>query len=389
MKLRTIPISDFCITGSGGTPSRQKGALYYGGQIPWVKSGELRESIINESEEKITEFALSETNVKIVPEGAILLAMYGATVGRLAWLGIQAATNQAVCHIIPDEQIADKRYFFYALQSKIPDLLSRRVGGAQPNISQTIIKETLIPLPTIEEQKRIAAILDKADAIRRKRQQAIQLADEFLRSVFLDMFGNVVKNTKNWPVVRFGDVCSSRLGKMLDQKQQTGKHLRKYLRNANVLWNHFYLDELFEMDFNEKNRKEFRLKDGDVLICEGGDAGRSAIWRNELSECYFQKALHRVQPDKTKILPEYIVHLLWFYSRNGGFQDHITSVTIAHLTGVKLKDMNIPLPPLQIQNKFINIIKKLDKNTEILKNLNNDSKTLFNSLTQRAFRGEL
>src|SRR5271157_5787599 len=98
-----VPISEFCQTGSGITPSRQR-TDYYGGAIPWVKSGELRESEIFQTEEYVTDNALSETALKLIPAGALLVAMYGATVGRVGLLGIQATTNQAVCHIVPDSK---------------------------------------------------------------------------------------------------------------------------------------------------------------------------------------------------------------------------------------------------------------------------------------------
>lgn len=288
-----------------------------------------------------------------------------------------------------DPNFLNVRYLYYFLDKYIENLRSGSIGGVIKYIKLSHLTDIKIPIPSIPEQKRVAAILDKADAIRRKRGQAIQLADEFLRSVFLDMFGNVVKNTKNWEVVRFGDVCETRLGKMLDKKQQTGRHLRQYLRNANVLWDAFFLDELSEMDFDEKDREEFRLRYGDILICEGGEVGRSAIWRDELQECYFQKALHRVRPDVTKLLPEYVVHLMRFYAKNGGFQDHVTSVTIPHLTGIKLKNMKIPLPPLKIQKKFSDIARQLDATKEKFSKSSNITELLFNSLTHRAFRGEL
>jgi len=116
-------ISEFCQTGSGTTPSRQKEALYYGGKIPWVKSGELREGEITETEETVTEAALKETSLKLVPSGALLVAMYGATVGRVGRLGIDATTNQAVCHVIPDPALADERYMFHALCAKASELV--------------------------------------------------------------------------------------------------------------------------------------------------------------------------------------------------------------------------------------------------------------------------
>jgi type I restriction enzyme S subunit len=205
-----VKIGDFCITGSGGTPSRTK-SEYFEGDIPWIKSGDLRENIVINATEFISKEAVKNSSAKMVAKGSILLAMYGATVGRMALLGIDATTNQAVCNITPDSNIAFTKYVYYALLSKVPEFLKNAVGGAQPNISQGIIRETQIPLPPLAEQKRIAAILDKADAIRRKRQQAIKLADEFLRSVFLDMFGDPVTNPKGWEEEKLINLVSEKL----------------------------------------------------------------------------------------------------------------------------------------------------------------------------------
>lgn len=199
-----VKISDFCQTGSGGTPSRDI-PEYYEGDIPWIKSGDLRENIVTSATEFISREAIKKSSAKIVSQGAILVAMYGATVGRMALLGIDAATNQAVCNVVPDASKADTKYVYYALLSKVPDFLRSAIGGAQPNISQGLIRSTEIPLPPLPEQKRIAAILDKADAIRCKRQQAIQLADDFLRAVFLDMFGDVIEGAGN--IVRFSEIA--------------------------------------------------------------------------------------------------------------------------------------------------------------------------------------
>lgn len=389
MMYPSLPISSFCSTGSGGTPSRANVGDYYGGTIPWVKSGELREDVILDTEEKITDLAIKESSAKLVPKGALLIAMYGATIGRIAELGVEGTTNQAVCHIVPNEKIADKRYLFYGLQFRVPELIAQGAGGAQPNINQQIIRDTQIPIPPLPEQKRIAAILDKADSIRRKRQEAVRLTEELLRSVFLKMFGDPVTNPKGWETRAFADVCETRLGKMLDAKKQTGEHLRPYLRNSNVQWDRIETSDLELMDFNGKDRKTFSLKDGDVLICEGGEVGRAAIWRNQLTDCYFQKAIHRARSNQTLALPEYIMFWLWFMSKNGGFKDHVTSATIAHLTGEKLKEVQMTLPPIAIQHQFLlayNSIKKLKSSTN--KHLA-ESGTLFNTLLHSAFKGDL
>ena len=170
------PLADFCKTGTGGTPSRGKMQRYYeGGTIPWVKSGELREEVITSTGEHITETALKETNVKLVPKDALLLALYGATVGRLGILGIQATTNQAVCHIIPNTLRVDLRYMFHSLSNQVSYLIGRGVGGAQPNISQGIIKSLAIPLPPLDLQHRFAAIVHSVE--QQKTGQRAHLAE--------------------------------------------------------------------------------------------------------------------------------------------------------------------------------------------------------------------
>jgi type I restriction enzyme S subunit len=206
MRYPLVAISDFCQTGSGTTPSRSEDG-YYGGNIPWIKSGELRENEIFGSEEFITEKALQETSLRLIPAGSILVAMYGATVGRVGILGIHATTNQAICHIIPDRAKADIRYMFHALQHKADELVSRGVGGAQPNISQGVIKRTTIPLPQVSEQKRIAAILDQADSLRRLRQRAIDRLNSLGRAIFGEMFGDSAEG--RYPIVPLESVSAS------------------------------------------------------------------------------------------------------------------------------------------------------------------------------------
>lgn len=170
------PLAAFCKTGTGGTPSRSRMEHYYtGGNIPWVKSGELREAVITKTGEQITEAALKETNVKLVPKDAILLALYGATVGRLGILGIEATTNQAVCHIIPDLKKVDRQYLFHALSNQVSYLVGRGVGGAQPNISQGIVKSLAICLPPLPLQRRFATLVESIE--RQKTRHRAHLAE--------------------------------------------------------------------------------------------------------------------------------------------------------------------------------------------------------------------
>ncbi|MBK6433621.1 hypothetical protein [Candidatus Amarolinea dominans] len=112
------------------------------------------------------------------------------------------------------------------------------------------------------------------------------------------------------PVAPFSDIADSRLGKMLSQISKKGAHSRPYLRNANVLWDDFRLDDVYEMDFLPGEQAEFMLQPGDLLICEGGEIGRAAVWKGQIEECYFQKALHRVRLKDSKSSPRYLMHFM-------------------------------------------------------------------------------
>lgn len=389
----TIPvkkISTFCKTGSGGTPSRSNNAFFENGTIPWVKSGELKNRYITEVEEYITDLAVEKSSAKLVSKGSLLIAMYGATVGEVSQLTFDATTNQAICNIQPDENVCDVNYLYRFLEASKSYLLSRRVGGGQPNISQSVIKDLDVPLPPLAEQRRIASILDQADELRQKRQQAIEKLDQLLQATFIEMFGDPVSNPKGWDLKPVGEISESKLGKMLDKKKQSSENDQyKYLRNANVQWFRFDLSDVFEMEFNEKDRKNCELKFGDILVCEGGEPGRAAIWKNDLENCFFQKALHRVRLDMTQILPEYFVWLFWFYSKNGGFDDHITVATIAHLTGVKMKAMQVPIPPLSMQEEFQQKVNEIEVLKTTLENSSKLFESLFSSLQNQAFKGTL
>src|SRR5215211_395607 len=144
-------IEEIADTTSGGTPLRSH-AEYYGGNIPWVKSGELRDGIIQEVDETITEAGLKNSSAKLFPKDTVVVALYGATVGRTGILGIDATTNQAVCGIFPRENSFISKYMFYWLQSQRQNLINQSMGGAQPNISQGIIRSLYFPLAPLPEQ---------------------------------------------------------------------------------------------------------------------------------------------------------------------------------------------------------------------------------------------
>jgi type I restriction enzyme S subunit len=262
-------------------------------------------------------------------------------------------------------------------------------GTTRGKLTQAGAANIPIPLPPLPEQRRIAAILDQTDALRAQRRVALAEFDSLTKSIFVDMFGDPRNNPNEWPMLPFAQVCPTHLGKMLDAKQQTGKYPRPYLRNINVQWLSLDLADVAAMDFHPDIRHKYRLMDGDLLICEGGEPGRAAIWHGEMEECYFQKAVHRGRPIRHVATAEYLVMLLWFFSKRGLLADHITSATIAHLTGEKLRKMPIPVPPIALQERFSQLLMAIQDRGALQQSSASELDALFASLQHRAFRGEL
>lgn len=160
----------------------------------------------------------------------------------------------------------------------------------------------------------------------------------------------------SWPVVELGTVCGIQLGKMLSPKSKRGTRPVPYLRNVNVQWARFDLADVAWMDFDELEEEKFRLKPGDLLVCEGGEPGRAAIWQGEIERCCYQKSLHRIRPRTGLAHPPFVMYRLWLSSLAGDFTNSQTQTTIAHLPLEKLVCLPIPLPPLQEQELIAGLL---------------------------------
>ena len=231
-----------------------------------------------------------------------------------------------------------------------------------PSLTKSNLLNVEIPLPNLEKQKQIVELLDKVTSLIFLRKQQLSKLDELIKARFVEMFGDIIRNDKSWPIHNFSDIASSRLGKMLDAKQQTGKYSYPYLANFNVQWFNFNVDKLNQMDFNEAEQKEFELRDGDLLVCEGGEIGRCAVWHNEIQPCFFQKALHRVRCNRQLVQPDYLAWWFKYNCNHGGFAEIAgAKATIAHLPGIKLKQLQVALPPLSLQNEFAAFVERVDQ----------------------------
>ena len=185
---------------AGGTPSRSNKS-YYGGNIPWLKTGDLNDGLITNIPEKITEDAVANSSAKINPTGSVLIAMYGATIGKLGILTFPATTNQACCACIEYFAITQK-YLFYFLLSHRDMFIAKGGGGAQPNISKEIIVNTAIPLPPLAEQERIVTeierwftLIDQLEQGKSDLQTVIKQAKS--RVLYLAIHGKLVPQNPN------------------------------------------------------------------------------------------------------------------------------------------------------------------------------------------------
>ncbi|MBE0901032.1 restriction endonuclease subunit S, partial [Escherichia coli] len=367
MSCRYLKIEDFCSTGSGGTPSRAKPEYYEGGDIPWIKSGDLKDSKIYEANEYITAAGLENSSAKIVEKDSILIAMYGATVGRLAILGINAATNQAICNIRPDTTIADMKYLYYFLKSKFSYFVENAVGGAQPNISQGLIKSLEVPLPSLDEQKRIADILDKAAGVCQKREQAIKLADDFLRATFLEIFGDPVKNPKGWKKnkIKKGvlDITSG--------WSATGENIPCKSDEFGVLKISSVTSGIFKPEENKMVDSETILASKKLIFPKKGDLLFSRANTRELvaaicmvhqdyDNLFLPDKLWSIKLDHDLLLPEFFLVLI----QNEKIRDLLTkqatgtSGSMLNISKNKFEETEIIFPEINVQKYFCNTFRK-------------------------------
>jgi len=184
-----------------------------------------------------------------------------------------------------------------------------------------------------------------------------------------------------WETARLGEYVDSSLGKMLDKNKNKGE-CKPYLGNINVRWGGFELNELSRMKFESHESERYGIKKGDLIVCEGGEPGRCAIWEESIPEMKIQKALHRVRP-LSGLSVEYLYYWFLYAGRNGLLEPYFTGTTIKHLTGKALAELPIKIPPLQYQQQGASILRKLDKkitlNTKINQTLEQMVQALFKS----------
>jgi type I restriction enzyme S subunit len=382
-----LPLGKICILHSGGTPRRSNNK-YYGGNIPWAKIADLdtENGIVVDTEEYITVEGLKAINNRIFPKGSILLAMYGS-IGKLAIAGRDISCNQAILGIqIKDKEHLDINYLRLWLTSIKATLEFQGRGVTQQNISKSIVEKLKIPLPPLEEQRRIAAILDKADGVRRKHKEAIRLTEELLKSTFLEMFGDPVTNPKGWEVSPFGSLGKLNRGKSKHRPRNDPSLLGgKYpLIQTGDVANSKGVIKKYTQTYSDKGLAQSRMwPAGTLCITIAANIAQTGILT--FDSC-FPDSIVGFKPNN-RVTTEYIQAWLGFLQPL--LEDLAPQSAQKNINLQMLRELDVPVPPIDLQSKFSEFVERIGNNSRNYEKSEAVMDNLFNSLLQKAFRGEL
>jgi type I restriction enzyme S subunit len=237
---------------------------------------------------------------------------------------------------------------------RVRTLASQTTSIANLRVSDLLTME--LPLPSVEQQRRLASRLADQMESGRAASNAANHRAQLMRDLLRAVLGRALAARTNWRSIRLGEVTEIQLGKMLSPASRTGERPIPYLRNANVQWDHVDLDDVAEMDFDEAEEEKFRLREGDVLVCEGGEPGRAAVWHGQIDRCCYQKALHRLRPIDDSVDPQFLVYRLWMGALNGEFTREQAKTTIAHLPAIRLATLVVALPPISEQRAIASAV---------------------------------
>jgi type I restriction enzyme, S subunit len=326
----------------------------------------------------------------IVNKGDILIS-WSASLGVFEWLGEKAVLNQHIFKVIFDKEDIDKSYFKYIVQRSLERALKYLHGSTMKHITKKYFDNILVPIPDLVTQKKIAKVLDKAQELIDKRKAQIEALDQLTQSVFLEMFGDPKLNKKNWKKQKLNDVCL-RKGEYGSGSSaipyDSGKP--RYIRITDIRDDGSLNDDIVAPS-NPDDYEKYRLNEGDILFARSGaTVGKTYLHSEKNGYCIFAGYLIRFVPDTSKINPKFLFH----FTRTQYYKQWVKSKqnTVAQ-PNINAKqygeELFIICPPLELQNRFAKIVEEIEAEKELLQKSMVELQNNFNSLMQRAFKGEL
>jgi len=302
-----------------------------------------------------------------------------------------ATGSTGFCVLRADPGELDGRYLFHWTRSPsfVAAMVRRATGASYPAVSDRIVKESKIPLPPLPEQQRIAAILDKADTVRRKRQQTLDLADQFLRSAFLDLFGDPVTNPKRWPVLRLEEVCT-RITDGTHQPPDWSEEGYPFLFVSNIVDGGISFGtrkHISEETWEELTRR-CPIELNDILYTTVGSYGNAALVDTE-RRFAFQRHIAHVKPDEGRIHPEFLVGMLQSPAVRTQADRAVRGIAQKTLNLADLKKFRVFVPPRDVQEMYVRLRRRTLEQRLSVESALARADNLGDSLVQRAFRGEL
>ncbi len=391
-------LGDLCSVVTKGTTPTSLGMQFEDKGVPFLRIQNLSNSTVTLDDVLFisdeTHDALKRSKIKA---GDFLITIAG-TIGRVAIVPDsfpEANCNQAVAILRFDKKRLSPRFLLHWLNTNdaLKQISGKKVTATISNLSLGQIKELELPLPPLEEQKRIASILDKADAIRRKRQQAIQHADDFLRAAFLDMFGDPVTNPKGWEVEPLKQV-TSKIGSGSTPRGGKESYLEKgisLIRSLNVHDNRFVHKDLafISAEQAEKLKNVVVEKDDVLLNITGASVCRATLVDNSIIPARVNQHVCILRADTNRIKPSFLVSLL----TSNSFKQYLLRIansggaTREALTKQEVELLEIIIPPISLQKQYESIV---SQTRDFLKKaVTQDHFPLYESLSQKAFAGEL
>ena len=366
---------------------------YYGGSIPFIGPAELG------GMEPITQSpkTLSGDGVKqarLLPAEAVLVCCIGATIGKVGFSGTELATNQQINALVCDKDIVFPRYVFHYCRTLESLIRHQGASTTLPLLPKGRFQEIEIPVPTLEEQRQIAEVLDRAEELRSKRREAIAQLDTLTQAIFLEMFGDQVVNPKGWDITKVGEVADVQGGLQVSSARKKCPREVPYLRVANVYRGYLDLSEIKVIRATDTEISRTLLKKNDLLIVEGHgnpkEIGRVALWDGSITDCIHQNHIIRARFDTNKIVPLYACH----YLNSPEGRQHLlkSGKTTSGLNTISVSEVRsspVSLPPLQLQGEFACRAEAVEKLKTAHRASLSELDALFASLQHRAFRGEL
>jgi len=332
----------------------------------------------------------------------VLISCRGASSGKinLSPPKCYVTNNSLILEINNDKQLY-KKFLFHILQTVNKTKLV--TGTAQPQVTINNAVELSFILPPLPEQEAIVAKIEELlSDLENGKQQLITAQQQlkiYRQSLLKWAFEGKLTNKdvkdgelpEGWKWVALDKVSDSCLGKMLDKTKNKGI-FQPYLRNISVRWGKFDLSNIEEMKFEPHEEERYRLKYGDLIICEGGEPGRCAIWKSNNPNMKIQKALHRVRVyDSLSVT--FLYYFIYYSSMSGMLYKYFTGTTIKHLTGRELKKIEFPLPLLKEQQQIVDELESkltvCDKIEETISQSLLQAESLKQSILKKAFEGKL